>query len=162
MANAVGFLYWAGWQAVSPFLALYATGLGAGPATVGVILGGYHIFGLLLSIPAGVVAERWGSGRMMFIGCLLGALGPLVIVAGSGLSALTLGLVVIGIAQIAVSIGTQVETILAATPATMMRAMGLYFFYSSLSLVVGPTLGAFLVKGSNYGAAFLGAAALSA
>jgi MFS family permease len=162
VANAVGFLYWAGWQAVSPFLALYATGLGAGPATVGVILGGYHIFALLLSVPAGIVAERWGSGRMMFIGCLLGALGPLLIVAGGGLANLTVGLVIIGIAQIVVSIGTQVETILAATPATMMRAMGLYFFYSSLSLIVGPALGAFLVRGNNYNAAFLGAAALSA
>lgn len=161
VANAVGFLYWAGWQAVSPFVALYATGLGAGPATVGVILGGYHIFALLLSVPAGVVAERWGPGRMMFIGCLLGALGPVLIVVSGGLVALTVGLVVVGIAQIAVSIGTQVETILVATPATMMRAMGLYFFYSSLSLIVGPTLGAFLVQGDNYAAAFVGAATLS-
>jgi MFS family permease len=161
VANAVGFLYWAGWQAVSPFVALYATGLGAGPAVVGVILGGYHVFALLLSVPAGVVAERWGSGRMMFIGCLLGTLGPVIAVLG-GLPALALGLVVVGIAQIAVSIGTQVETILTATPATMMRAMGLYFFYSSLSLIVGPALGAFLVQANDYAAAFAGAAVLSA
>ncbi len=161
-ANAVGFLYWAGWQAVVPFLALYATSLGAGPATVGIILGGYHVVALLLSVPAGIVAERWGSGRMMFLGCLLGALGPLLIVAGRTLATLTAGLVVIGIAQIVVSIGTQVETIMASTPQTMMRAMGLYFFYSSLSLIVGPGLGGFLVQGKNYGATFLGAAALSA
>jgi DHA1 family multidrug resistance protein-like MFS transporter len=161
-ANAVGFLYWAGWQAVVPFLALYATSLGAGPATVGVILGGYHIFALLLSVPAGILAERWGSGRMMFIGCTLGALAPLLIIAGHSLGTLTAGLAVIGVAQVAVSIGTQVETIMASTPQTMMRAMGLYFFYSSLSLVVGPSLGGFLVHGQNYGATFLGAAVLSA
>jgi MFS family permease len=149
-------------MAVSPFLALYATRLGAGPATVGIILGGYHIVALLLSVPAGVVAERWGSGRMMLIGCFLGTLGPLMVVTGKGLATLTLGLVVIGIAQIVVSIGTQVETVLAATPGTVMRAMGVYFFYSSLSLIAGPALGAFLVRGNNYGAAFLGAAALSA
>ncbi|MGQ0568697.1 MAG: MFS transporter [Armatimonadota bacterium] len=161
-ANAVGFLYWAGWQAVVPFIALYATGLGASPAAVGLILGGYHIVALILSVPTGVLAEHVGSGRMMFAGCLLGAIGPLMIISGGGLFALTAGLVVIGLAQIMVSIGTQVETILGATQQTVIRAMGVYFFFSSASQVVGPGLGAWLVGGTNYGMAFVGAAVLSA
>lgn len=161
-ASAVGFLYWTGWQAVVPFVALYATALGAGAGTVGLILGGYSIVALLLSVPAGIVSEYAGSGRMMFAGCLLGALAPVLIVFGNSLGALTAGLVLIGIAQIMVSIGTQVETILGAAQRSVMQAMGVYFFFSSASQVVGPGLGALLVRGGHYGYAFAGAAAFSA
>ncbi len=150
-----------------PFVALYATGLGAKAGTVGLILGGYSIVALILSVPAGVVSEHAGSGRMMFAGCLVGALGPVLIVFGGGLFALTAGLVIIGLAQIMVSIGTQVETILGATHSgatqrSVFQAMGVYFFFSSASQVVGPGLGALLVRGDQYRYAFVGAAILSA
>ncbi len=161
-ASAVGFLYWTGWQAVVPFVALYATALGANAGTVGLILGGYSIVALILSVPAGVVAEYAGSGRMMFAGCVLGVLGPVLVIFGGNLLALTVGLVIIGLAQIMVSIGTQVETILGAAQRSVMQAMGVYFFFSSASQVVGPGLGALLVRGGDYGYAFVGAAALSA
>jgi MFS family permease len=104
---------------------------------------------------------------MMFAGCLLGALAPALIVFRGGLFVLTAGLVLIGIAQIMVSIGTQVETILGATHSgaiqrSVFQAMGVYFFFSSASQVVGPGLGALLVRGDHYRDAFVGAAILSA
>lgn len=160
-ASAVGFLYWTGWQAMVPFIALYATSLGASPAAVGVILGSYSVLALVLSVPAGVIAERIGSGRMMFAGCLLGALSLLLIVYGGDLTALTVGLTVLGVAQIMVSIGTQVETILGASQREMPRAITMYFFFSSASQLAGPAIGAYLVRGSQYLPTFLGAAVLS-
>lgn len=65
-----------------------------------------------MSVPAGVLAERVGSGRMMFAGCALGGISLLLIVYGGGLGALTVGLALLGLSQIMVSIGTQVEAIL--------------------------------------------------
>ena len=161
-ASAVGFLYWTGWQVIVPFIALYATTLGARPAAVGAILGSYSVLALFLSVPAGVLVERVGSGRMMFAGCALGGVSLLLIVYGGGLTALTIGLTLLGLSQIMVSIGTQVETILGSAQKDLARTMTLYFFFSSASQVVGPAIGAVLVRGGHYPAAFLGAAALSA
>lgn len=159
-ANTVGLLFWAGWLAASPFLGLYATSLGANPATVGSILGGYHIVALALSLPAGMLSERWGSGRLMLIGCVVGIAGTLVIVFSRGLAILTFGLLLTGVAQVAVSIGTQTETILAATRRTVTHAMGRYMFFTSFAQIAGPVLGGILVRNDNYRAVFFGAAAL--
>lgn len=161
-ASAVGFLYWTGWQATTPFLALYAATLGASPAAVGAVLGSYSILALLASVPAGVLAERMGSGRMMLAGCLLGSAGFLVIVYAGGLVALIAGLAIIGVSQVMVSIGTQVETIMGRTHRDLAHAITLYFLFSSASQVVGPALGGFLVRDARYPAAFLGAAVLGA
>jgi MFS family permease len=152
-ASTVGFLYWT--------VALYATSLGASPATVGVILGSYSVLALVLSIPAGIITERVGSGKMMFGGCFLGAAALLLIVYGRGLGMLTAGLAILGVSQVMVSIGTQVETIVGAAPRDMARAITLYFFFSSGSQIAGPVVGALLVHGTDYPSAFLGAAALS-
>ncbi len=159
-ARAVAFLYWTGWQAVVPFTALYATSLGAGPAAVGAILGGYSVVALLLSVPAGVLAERVGSGRMMFAGCFVGAVAALLIAAKGSLGVLVVGLTVMGLSQVMVSIGTQVETIRGAAQETMGRAMALYFFFSSTSQIAGPVVGALLVQAASYRTAFLGAGVL--
>jgi DHA1 family multidrug resistance protein-like MFS transporter len=161
-ASAVGFLYWTGWQATTPFLALYAVALGAGPAAVGAVLGGYSVLALLASVPAGVLAERVGSGRMMLAGCVLGSASFLVIVCGGGLGALIGGLTLLGVSQVTVSIGTQVEAIVGRAHKDLARAITQYFFFSSASQVMGPALGGILVRDARYPAAFLGAAALSA
>jgi MFS family permease len=161
-ANVVGLLFWAGWLAASPFLGLYATSLGANPATVGGILGGYHIVALALSLPAGVLTERWGSGRVMLLGCAVGIAGTLVLLVSRGLGPFTFGLLLAGVAQVTVSIGTQTETILAATRRTVARAMGQYMFFTSFAQIAGPVLGGILVRDDNYRAVFLGATALMA
>jgi MFS family permease len=162
LANLVAFLFWTGWLAASPFLSLYATALGAGPAAVGVILGGYHIVGLVLSLPAGAASERWGSGRVMLTGCLLAAAGTLVIAASRGLALLAAGLVIGGIAQIMISIGTQVETIRSVPREAVVHAVGRFFFFTSFAQIIGPALGALLVGEANYRVVFLAGAALSA
>lgn len=160
-ASAVSFLYWTGWQAMVPFIALYATSLGAGPAAVGAILGSYSVLALVLSLPAGVITERVGSGRMMLAGCLLGVASLLLVVYGGGLGSLVVGLSILGISQIMVSIGTQVEIILAAGSKDLPRAMTRFLFFGSASQLVGPLVGGALARGANYPAALLGAAGLS-
>ena len=79
-----------------------------------------------------------------------------------GLGFFTFGLLLVGVAQIAVSIGTQTETILAATRRTVARAMGQYMFFTSFSQVAGPVIGGVLVRNDNYRAVFLGATVLMA
>jgi predicted MFS family arabinose efflux permease len=59
-----------------------------------------------------------------------------------------------------VSIGTQTETILAATRSTVLRAMGQYMFYTSFAQIAGPMIGGVLVQDDNYRAVFAGATAL--
>jgi predicted MFS family arabinose efflux permease len=97
---------------------------------------------------------------MMFAGCVLGAAGTLLASSG-GLPTLSIGLMIVGLAQVTVSIGTQVETIHGAARQHVAHAVALYFFLSSISQIVGPGLGALLVRGADYRTAFLGAAGLA-
>jgi MFS family permease len=162
LANLIAFLFWTGWLAASPFLSLHATALGAGPAAVGLVLGGYHIVGLVLSLPAGAASERWGSGRVMLTGCALGVAGTLALAASRGLATLAAGLVVVGLAQIMISIGTQVETIRSVPRPAVAHAIGRFFFVTSFAQILGPAIGALAVGEADYRAAFLVGAAASA
>jgi len=160
-ANAVGFFFWGGWQVIVPFLSLYAASLGADAATVGLVLGSYQIVPLLLAIPTGAFTERWGSGRMMLTGCASGMLGLAVLLTGAGLPAFIAGLVIIGLAHLAVNISTQVEMLLGSNPKQLVRLIGMSFFFTTVAQVVGPVIGAALVRGTEYRPAFIAAALMS-
>src|SRR5687767_12120982 len=69
-------------------LALYALELGAQPITVGVLGATFSVLPMLLSVPAGKLADRYGARRLlMFVGAA-GALGLLAPYFFPGLSAI--------------------------------------------------------------------------
>lgn len=54
-------------MAKSPVLPLYASYLGVGPSGIGVIASVSPLAGILCSIPAGILADRYGSKRMLLL-----------------------------------------------------------------------------------------------
>ncbi len=51
----------------SPVLPLFATHLGAGPSGVGMVAAVSAFTGIIASIPAGILSDRWGRKRMLII-----------------------------------------------------------------------------------------------
>ena len=62
-----------------PVMPLYATSLGADPAQVGIISGSFTLTAGLLSIPAGLLADRVGRKIPVIIGSLAIALSSFLI-----------------------------------------------------------------------------------
>ncbi|MFC5849738.1 MFS transporter [Deinococcus petrolearius] len=55
-------------------LPLLGPGLGLGPAVIGGMVGAHYLFDALGKGPMGLVSERWGLGRVLALGALLGLL----------------------------------------------------------------------------------------
>ncbi|KWT81180.1 MFS transporter [Candidatus Magnetominusculus xianensis] len=64
-------------MAKSPVLPLYASYLGVGPSGIGVIASISPLSGILFSIPAGILAERYGSRRMLLVSAGIFVTAPL-------------------------------------------------------------------------------------
>ncbi len=62
----------------SPVLPLFAQHLGAGPSGVGMVAAVSAFTGIIASIPAGMLSDRWGRKRMLIIASLVFATAPLL------------------------------------------------------------------------------------
>lgn len=60
----------------SPVLPLFATHLGAGPSGVGVVAAVSAFTGIIASIPAGMLSDRWGRKRMLVISSVVFGTAP--------------------------------------------------------------------------------------
>jgi MFS family permease len=60
----------------SPVLPLFATHLGADPSQVGMVAAVSAFTGIIASIPAGMLSDRWGRRRMLLISALVFASAP--------------------------------------------------------------------------------------
>ncbi|QWR78697.1 MFS transporter [Candidatus Magnetomonas plexicatena] len=65
-------------MAKSPVLPLYAAYLGVGPEGIGIIASISPIAGILCSIPAGILAGRYGSKKMLFVASCIFFTAPLL------------------------------------------------------------------------------------
>lgn len=55
---------------IFPFIPLLAAKLGAGPTTIGFIVGAFSLMAVCLSIPLGGLVDRFGVKRLLLIGVL--------------------------------------------------------------------------------------------
>ncbi len=60
----------------SPVLPLFATHLGSGPSGVGIVASISAFTGILASIPAGMLSDRWGRKKMLMISSTVFATAP--------------------------------------------------------------------------------------
>ncbi len=60
----------------SPMLPLFATHLGAGPSGVGMVASVSAFTGIIASIPAGLLSDRWGRKRMLIISSIVFSTAP--------------------------------------------------------------------------------------
>lgn len=55
---------------VFPFIPLLAERMGAGPSTIGYIVGAFSLTAVVLSIPLGGLVDRFGVKRLLIIGVI--------------------------------------------------------------------------------------------
>ncbi|MDL0433298.1 MFS transporter [Marinobacter sp. TBZ242] len=149
---------------VMPVFVLLGTDLeGATPALIGLAIGAYGLSQAVLQIPFGMLSDRVGRKRMIYIGLVLFAAGSLLAAATDSIYVVIAGRILQGAGAIAsvlmalLSDLTREEERTKAM-ATVGISIGLSF---SVSLVLGPLLGsAFGLSGIFYTTAVLAVLAM--
>ncbi len=150
---------------VMPVFVLLGSDLkGATPALIGLAIGAYGLSQALLQIPFGMLSDRVGRKRMIYIGLVLFAAGSLLAAATDSIYVVIAGRILQGAGAIAsvlmalLSDLTREEERTKAM-ATVGISIGLSF---SVSLVMGPLLGsAFGLSGIFYTTAVLAVIAIA-
>lgn len=144
-----------------PVMPLYATSLGAGPAQVGIISGAFTLTAGLLSIPAGLLADRVGRKTPVIIGSLAIALSSLLI----PLCWLPLQMAAVyilfgvGLAAFAPAMLSLVADVV--PPEKFGQAYGWYTTAGYLAMTLGPATGGLLAETIGQREVFLVSGGLS-
>src|SRR5687768_2708877 len=145
----------------SPLLPSIQQEFGMSYTQLGLFTGLYGLLAMLLSVPAGVSARRFGEKRVLAVGLLGVAAGSVLLgQAWSFESALTFrGLTIFGYRFAFVSV--LIAVALTAPASLRGRTMGVLGATSALASVVGAPLGGMLVGGFGWRLAILGYAAMA-
>src|SRR5688572_12291646 len=145
----------------SPLLPSIQQEFGMSYTQLGLFTGLYGLLAMLLSVPAGVSARRFGEKRVLGVGLLGVAAGSVLLgEAWSFESALTFrGLTIFGYRFAFVSV--LIAVALTAPASLRGRTMGVLGATSSLASVVGAPLGGALVGEFGWRIAILGYAAMA-
>ncbi len=145
----------------SPLLPSIQREFGMSYTQLGLFTGLYGLLAMLLSVPAGISARRFGEKRVLGLGLLGVAAGSVLLgEAWSVGSALTFrGLTIFGYRFAFVSV--LIAVALTAPPSLRGRTMGVLGATSALASVVGAPLGGVLVGQFGWRLAILGYAAMA-
>ncbi len=144
-----GFAANVGFGLLFPVLPLYAEGMGASPAEIGLTLAGYSYVTAVALIPFGILSDRVGHRRMLIAGLLVSSLAPLLYPLAGNLGQLNLVRAFHGLAS-AMLLPAAVALVLnSASPDRSGEALGWFGTATQSALVVGPALGGLLL--SHYG-----------
>ena len=146
----------------SPLLPSIQREFGMSYTQLGTFTGMYGLLAIVVSLPAGLTAKRFGEKRVLGLGLLGVAAGSVLLGrAWSVESALALrGLTFVGYRFAFVSV--LIAIALTAPPALRGRTMGVLGATSALASVIGAPLGGMLVREFTWRVAILGYAAMAA
>jgi MFS family permease len=129
-----------------PVLPLFAVSLGAGPAQVGIINGAFMLATGILSIPAGLLADRVGPRIPAVVGILAASVSSFLVTQCStpGHMASAYLLFGVGLAAFIPSMLSQVATTFPVEK--LGQAYGWYSTAMYVAITLGPAVGGFLGK----------------
>jgi MFS family permease len=135
-------------------LTVYATSLGASAATAGATISAFGTSRLLLSVPAGMVSERFGRVRVMVFGLILVAASSFVALTVHSMATLLGCLVLQGMGSACYGTAALSAVTDRGTPQTRVRDMAAYQTATQIGLSLGPGIGGFAAALWGYGAPF--------
>jgi predicted MFS family arabinose efflux permease len=146
---------------ISPLLPSIQREFGMSFTQLGLFTGLYGLLAMLLSVPAGIAANRYGVKQILSLGLLGVAVGSVLLgEAGSFASALTFrGVTIFGYRFAFVSV--LVAVALTAPASLRGRTMGILGATSALASVIGAPLGGLFVGAFGWRVAILGYAAMA-
>ena len=147
-------------RAANMVLVLYALQLGSSPLTVGLIGATFALLPMLLSVPAGKLADRFGSRLPLLIGSVGSGLGLLVPWFFPGLTAMFVAAALIGL-SLATIAPLQNLVGLISTPENRARNFSNFSLMMALANFLGPLIGGFSIDYAGHATACLYLASLS-
>lgn len=151
----VAFLVMAGIGMVWSILAVYAQSLGASTVMVGAMTAAYGGARLLINVPAGIAADRYGRRRVMIVGLAVLAVGAFSTMTLGGFGPLLLSLLVIGSGSSIYATAAMAAMADMSTPERRVADMASYQGANMLGIAVGPGVGGLAAALWGYGAPFL-------
>jgi len=134
---------------------LYARGLGASDAAIGVIMGCFAVTAMLLRPWTGWAADRYGRRPFMVAGAVVFFVSSLAYYAAGGAVALVLVRLLHGAGMGLYPTAASAMVADLAPPHRRAEFLGLFGVAGSLALALGPVTGIVLAEGLGFGALFV-------
>ena len=136
-------------------LALYALEFGAQPLTIGILAATFSVFPILLSVPAGKLADRFGSRWLLIFGACAGAIGMLAPYLRPGLPAIFTAAVMCGMSVGIYNLLLQNLTGLLSNQQDQAKNFSNFSLSRSIAHVAGPLIGGVSIDFSGHGSSCL-------
>jgi len=139
---------------IFPFIPLLAEQMGAGPMTIGFIVGSFSLIAVFLSIPLGGLVDRFGVKRLLVLGVSCNIVNAAILIRTDTVSMLIIAQLIAGIAFLLNVVASQ--AFISRLPDTSRREKGFGWlaFSASAGNSVGPILGGVLVGRFDYSVTF--------
>ena len=146
---------------IFPFIPLLAEKMGAGPTTIGFIVGSFSLIAVFLSIPLGGLVDRFGVKRLLIFGVFCNIVNAAVLIRTDTVLMLIIAQLIAGIAFLLHVVASQ--AFISRLPDALRREKGFGWltFGAAAGQSLGPVLGGILVGRYGYPVAFWGALGLS-
>jgi len=158
---ALTFINFVGANAARVVLTLYALTLGASPAAVGLLGGMFYLFPLLLSLPIGALADRFGSRGLLMIGALCGTCALVLPYFVREMSAFYVAAALTGMALAFFHVTLQNLMGILSRPDEHARNFSNFSLAGASTNFVGPLVAGFSIDYAGHAVACLYIAALS-
>jgi MFS family permease len=129
---------------------LFALELGANPFTIGLLIGVYAVFPLILGVYSGRISDRYGSRRPMMAGILLLALGLALPVLWQTLPVLFGSAVLIGTGFVFFNVSNQTLAGALGTPEQRTRNFATLGLGYASGHLVGPVIAGYTIDHLGY------------
>jgi MFS family permease len=159
--NLLGVTFIMAWHTTLPFVAVYATSLGATPLVVGLLASASVALPLVLGIYIGAAVDALGITRVARWAAVLFVSAYGLMAAGEGLWTLAIALGIVGFADIGLVVASQTYVASSSAPGERDRNFGAYAVWVSLGSLLGPLLGGLLAAQWGYRAVFGGSLGLA-
>lgn len=145
-----------------PAIPLFASQLGASPATIGVVMAASTVTGVLLKLPAGALSDVVGRRRLLVAATLVYAVLPFAYLAVASVTLLVLVRAVHGSAS-AIFGPVASATLSDAAPAHRRGTwLGTYALFQGGGQAIGPVIAGYLISVHGFSAAFVTAGLIAA
>lgn len=141
-------------QMFSPFLSVFAAGMGMDIIVLGKLLGARNAVGITAPL-FGALADRIGYQRILQAELILSGAGMLLIGAGTSLLALTLGMLIVGVGTAAFVPSLQAYLSARLPYARRARGLGIVEYAWALSNLAGLSAMGYLIQRTDWRAPFL-------
>ncbi|MCP4186095.1 MAG: MFS transporter, partial [Gammaproteobacteria bacterium] len=128
--------------------------MGAGPASIGLIVGAFSLIAVFLSIPFGGLVDRFGIKRPLLLGVICNIANAVILLHANTVSKLIVAQFTAGIAFLPHVVASQAFVSRLPDASRREKGFGWLSFGAAVGLSAGPILGGILVDRFDYQVAF--------